>query len=157
MKYAFIVLSAILLALNTHAQPPVEPLVDPEVSPEYPGGESAMFKFISINLKYPQLANDCDCQGKVFVKFIVTEDGSLDSIKVLKKPVCNGTIYLDKNGNVLPDEKNAVDTNNCSNAADAMEAEVVRIIKKMPNWKPATQNGKPVKVVMTLPINFVLR
>jgi len=35
------------------------------------------------------------------------------------------------------------------------DTEVIRVLKMMPKWKPAVQDGKPVSVVYTLPVNFV--
>lgn len=37
----------------------------------------------------------------------------------------------------------------------AFDNEVIRVLKKMPKWKPAQQNGKPVAVMFTQPVTFV--
>lgn len=37
----------------------------------------------------------------------------------------------------------------------AFDGEVIRVLKKMPKWKPALQNGKPVTVTFTQPVTFV--
>lgn len=97
-----------------------------ENMPEYPGGFDAMFDFINGNLEYPQEAKDAEIEGKVFVSFIVEQDGSLSSIKLLR-----GIGY------------------GCDEAA-------MDVVRKMPNWKPATQRGKPVRVQYQLPFNFKL-
>jgi TonB family protein len=34
--------------------------------------------------------------------------------------------------------------------------ELVRVIKKMPHWKPGTQKGKAVRVKMKLPVTFTI-
>ena len=43
--------------------------------PEFPGGQYALFKFISNNLNYPKDAKKKGIQGKVMVQFIVEKDG----------------------------------------------------------------------------------
>jgi len=37
----------------------------------------------------------------------------------------------------------------------AFDNEVIRVLKKMPKWKPAIQNGHPVSVPFTQPVTFV--
>jgi len=37
-----------------------------------------------------------------------------------------------------------------------LDAEAIRVVELMPKWIPGKQNGKPVKVYYTLPINFKL-
>ena len=53
-------------------------------TPEYPGGEMALMKFIQKNLTYPDLERESNIQGRVVIKFIVNEDGSLGDIFVAK-------------------------------------------------------------------------
>jgi Gram-negative bacterial tonB protein. len=36
----------------------------------------------------------------------------------------------------------------------AFKDEAIRVVKSMPDWKPGKQNGRPVKVYYTLPVNF---
>jgi len=55
-----------------------------EKMPEFPGGQSAMYQFLSNNLKYPAIAKEVGISGKVYVAFVVEKDGSLTDIKVLK-------------------------------------------------------------------------
>lgn len=52
-----------------------------EVKPEFPGGLTAFYSYITNNYKTPNVKN---LQGKVIVMFIVEKDGSLTDIKVLK-------------------------------------------------------------------------
>ena len=39
-----------------------------------------------------------------------------------------------------------------SNGADLLDKEAVRVVKSMPSWIPAKQNGKAVKSRYTLPV-----
>lgn len=98
-----------------------------ETMPEYPGGEKEMYKYIIKNLRYPEIARENNVQGKVYVSFIVSKDGSLREVKVLR-----GIGY-------------------------GCDEEAMRVILRMPRWKPGTQRGKPVAVRYTLPFNFKLK
>lgn len=97
-----------------------------EEMPEYPGGLLALRKFIAQNIRYPVLAQENGIQGKVFVTFIIQEDGSVSNIHIAKS--------------VHP----------------VLDLEAIRLIKLLPKWKPGKQKGKPVRVSYTVPINFVL-
>lgn len=98
-----------------------------EQQPEFPGGQGAMYKWIGENLKYPSEARNNGLQGKVILQFTVEKDGSISSVKIVRDGVGGG-------------------------AGD----EAVRVVKKMPNWKPGRQNGKSVRVQYTLPVTFKL-
>jgi TonB family protein len=97
-----------------------------EEKPQFPGGERKMMEFIKNNLKYPVLAQEMGYQGTVIVNFVVREDGKIFLTKVLKG------ISWD------------------------LDAEALRIIKIMPDWKPGKVEGKPVKVSFIIPLKFVL-
>ena len=96
------------------------------IKPEYPGGESALKKYISTNLKYPQSAIDNGIEGVVDVAFLVKADGSIGAIKIVRM--------------VDPD----------------LESEAIRLVKGMPAWVPADKNGQPVDAQTQVEINFVL-
>ncbi len=74
-------------------------------------------EFIEKHLKYPSLAVVNEIEGRVMLKFIVEKDGSISNIEVASK----------KNGSGL-------------------EEEAIRIMKKIPPYKPGELNGKPVRV-----------
>jgi len=97
-----------------------------EINPEYPGGEGAFGKFLQKNINYPILAKENNIQGKVYLQFIVERDGSLTDIAIVREP-----------GSGLGDEAK-------------------RVLKMSPHWKPGIQNGKPVRVQYTIPVNFTL-
>src|SRR5260221_6632872 len=105
---------------------PSAPLDYAEGMPASKGGLQAMMKFIQKNLKYPTRAKRIGIEGKVFIKFIVNDEG-----KVVNVEVSRG-IY------------------------DDCDKEVVRVISMMPAWNPGRQNNMPVSVRMILPINFKL-
>ena len=97
-----------------------------EVAPEYPGGYNAMFDFISKNVKYPKESKEKGIEGRVYVQFVVEKDGSLNEITVLR------------------------------GVSEDIDAEAVRVVKAMPNWKPGMNEGKTVRVQYVLPFNFKL-
>jgi TonB family protein len=82
--------------------------------------------YIQQNLRYPKLAFKYKKSGTVHVSFIVTEDGSVDDVEVVRS--VNKT--LDK--------------------------EAVRVIRNSPKWKPGLKNGIPVNVNFTFPVSFLL-
>ena len=99
-----------------------------ESMPEFPGGQQALFKYLSENIKYPVIAQENGIQGRVICQFVVNKDGSIVDVEVARS---GGDPSLDK--------------------------EAVRVIKSMPKWKPGKQRGKPVRVKYTVPVNFKLQ
>lgn len=95
-----------------------------EQSPAFPGGLDSLKSFISKNLKYPYKRQDVE--GKVFVQFVVNEDGSISDVNVIK-------------GLCEPCDKNAIE-----------------VISKMPKWIPGKVQDKIVKTKMVIPIKFEL-
>jgi protein TonB len=97
-----------------------------EVMPEPFGGAAAWAKFLQKNLRYPGEASEKGISGKVYVSFVVEKDGRLSSF-VIERGVGYG-----------------------------MDEEALRVLRKAPAWKPGIQNGRPVRVKYTLPLNFIL-
>ena len=98
-----------------------------EQMPEYPGGQAALFEFISKNVKYPDDAVKKKVEGKVFVTFVVDTDGKITDVSLMRK--------------VFP----------------SLDAEAIRVISAMPNWIPGKQKGQVVRVKYTVPIMFRLK
>ena len=97
-----------------------------EEMPQYPGGPQALFKFLGENVHYPEEAEKAGIQGRVIATFVVEKDGSISQPTVVK----------------------SVDP--------LLDAEAIRVISAMPNWKPGRQNGKVVRVKYTVPLSFNL-
>lgn len=97
-----------------------------EEQPEFPGGMGELMKFLQVNIRYPKEAQAKGIQGRVIVQFVVNSDGSICDEKLIK----------------------SVDPQ--------LDAEAIRVIRSMPNWKPGMQKGKPVRVRFTLPVTFRL-
>ena len=101
--------------------------INVESMPEFHGGPQAMMKYIADNLNYPVIAQENGIQGRVICQFVVEKDGSLSDICVVRS---SGEASLDK--------------------------EAVRIFASMPKWIPGKQQGTPVRVKYTAPVNFRL-
>ncbi|WP_190277238.1 energy transducer TonB [Taibaiella lutea] len=95
--------------------------------PEFMGGQQGLMNYLSSSIRYPADAREKNKEGRVVVKFVVCTDGSLCNEEIVK----------------------SVDS--------SMDQEVLRVVKAMPNWKPAKQNGQAVKTYYTLPVTFKLR
>lgn len=94
---------------------------------EFPGGDRALYKFISNAVKYPVIAQENGIQGKVYVKFVVNQQGKVSNCQVLR----------------------GVDP--------SLNNEALRVINSLPDFKPGKQRGKPVKVFYNAVINFTLQ
>jgi len=99
---------------------------DPDVEAEFKGGMEGLQKFISENIQYPQDAITHKIEGKVYLSFVVLENGKVTEIIVIR----------------------GVDT--------LLDREAKRLIATMPAWKPGEKNGKPVTTRLRIPINFTL-
>lgn len=97
-----------------------------ETLPEFPGGMPKFYTYLQKNIRYPEDAKLINIQGKVFISFVVEKNGLLTDIKVDRK------------------------------LGGGLDEEAVRVLKASPRWIPGIQNGKPVRVQFTIPINFSL-
>ena len=98
-----------------------------DAMPIYPGGEKALLKYISRNIEYPKTARKDKIQGKVYVSFIVNENGIVEDVKILK------------------------------GIRDDINDAAIEVVEEMPEWTPGKRNGKNAKVQFTIPITFKLK
>jgi protein TonB len=127
MKYLYLLI-IIFLSSATNAQIDTTETIQAitEISPEFPGGMEKCLEYIQTNIKYPKEAMELGIEGKVFVKFVVTKDGSITSVVVVK----------------------GIDP--------LLDKEAKRLIQNMPKWSPGTNNGVPVSCYFYLPLHFKL-
>jgi protein TonB len=97
-----------------------------EQNPEFMGGMEALARFLQKNLRYPTSAANANVGGKVFMQFVVGQDGGITKVDVLK------------------------------GIGFGCDEEAQRVVKLMPKWSPGKQSGKAVAVRFTLPISFQL-
>jgi len=95
-----------------------------EQMPHFPGGQSAMIKYINENLRYPEEAEQDDVVGRAVVSFVVEPDGTLSDIKILRS------------------------------LAPAFDRMALLVVQGMQRWVPGKQDGKPVRVRYNVPISF---
>ena len=98
-----------------------------EQMPQFPGGDAALFEYLSTHIKYPAIAEENGVQGRVIVTFVVERDGSITDVKVVK----------------------SVDP--------SLDKEAARVVQGMPKWIPGKQNGAAVRVKYTVPVTFRLQ
>ncbi len=92
--------------------------------PQYPGGMDAVLLFILKNFNYP---NQETLQGSFTLEFIVNTEGN----------VTNAAVRGKKSIELSPAEN-----------------EMLKVVLKMPEWKPGKCSRKKVPVRMYLPIRF---
>jgi len=146
LRFFFLTVIACAMASFTWAQPDPDPIPMPpppppvaeieepasvsEVSPQYPGGEQALYAFLGKNIQYPTPCVDNGIEGKVYIRFVVEKDGQVSNVVVLRQP---------------PGEYGTL-----------LAKEAVRVVRKLEKFTPGMQNGKPVRVYYTLPVTFKL-
>ncbi|MEM6764533.1 MAG: energy transducer TonB [Bacteroidota bacterium] len=105
-------------------QPSDNTVIISDRMPSFPGGEPALYRFISREVRYPQTARRRSVEGKVHLRFVVEADGKISNVKVVR-----GLGY-------------------------GCDEEALRILNKMPIWEPGVLNGKAVPVYSSLAVEF---
>ncbi|TDB63496.1 M56 family metallopeptidase [Arundinibacter roseus] len=95
-----------------------------EQLPEFPGGKQAMYQYLGRNIHYPTEALRKGIQGKVIIQFIVSENGMIREPQVTKR------------------------------VGYGLDEEALRVVLNMNSWNPGKQNGRPVPMEYSLPIEF---
>ncbi|RSK47057.1 energy transducer TonB [Hymenobacter rigui] len=116
--------------VSTTASTPQAPASPPvlyhtaDEMPAFPGGSEAFQKFLRKELKYPDEALRKGVSGRVFVRFVITDEGRIRDAEVVK------------------------------GLGSGLDEEALRLVRIMPWWTPGRVNGQPVWVSYTLPIIF---
>ena len=99
-----------------------------EEMPRFPGDDKALKEYLNNNLSVPEKYKDMDVNAeyRVFVRFVVAEDGSVTNVELAKS----------------------------NPSKQDLNEEALRVVKAMPKWNPGKMDGKPVKVYFNLPIIF---
>src|SRR3954464_1474197 len=97
-----------------------------EKQPEFFGGMSCLFQYITNYTKRPEGEMERTLSGTVYVTFVVERDGSLSNIRVLRG----------------------------ISGSKAFDGEAIRVVRAMQKWVPAENNGKRVRVQYNLPVRF---
>ena len=99
-----------------------------EDMPTFNGGDMGEFwKYAMKEIRYPEIAAENGVSGTVYMQFTVNTTGLVTNVKVVK--------------GVHPD----------------LDNEAIRVITNSPKWEPGKQRGRKVKVIMSLPMKFILQ
>ena len=113
--------------INEEENKDTSPLRFADEMPEYVGGMDAMYSFLRKELTYPEVARINNTQGTVLLEFVIERDGSISNVRPLVS------------------------------LSPECDAEAIRVVKKMPKWKPGKDKDKPVRCYFNLPIRFTLQ
>ncbi|QKG51523.1 energy transducer TonB [Hymenobacter sp. BRD67] len=98
--------------------------VNPQVRPQFTGGDAAFRAYLAKNLRYPSEAMRQSIGGKVYIRFVVSAEGRV------------------------------TDASTVSGPGHGLNEEALRLVWLMPAWQPGQQDGHPVRVACTIPITF---
>ncbi len=98
-----------------------------EQDAEFPGGQDALLKYLRDNVKYPAIAYEQDLQGMVILHFVVERDGSVGEVQVKKS------------------------------LSPECDREAIRLVKSLPHFIPARNDGRPVRKWFTVPVRFIIQ
>ena len=92
--------------------------------PQFPGGAAEFMKWLTKNLKYPEVAQRRKIKGRVVAQFVVNTDGTVSDLEL--------TEHLEA----------------------SCDQEVLRVLRMMPKWQAGMMNAKPCRTKVCIPIVF---
>ena len=95
-----------------------------DVFPRFPGGDRSRIYYLRTQIHYPEIALKSGIQGEVIVLFVIETDGSVTNVQVTK------------------------------GIGGGCDEEAIRVTKNMPKWQPGKRHGKPVRVMVKMPVLF---
>jgi TonB family C-terminal domain len=95
--------------------------------PHFPGGNSALYETLYKEITYPKMAQEKGIQGTVILRFVVTKTGAIEKVEVQR------------------------------GVHELLDAEAVKAVKLLPKFVPGEQDGEPVDVWFSLPVQFKLK
>jgi protein TonB len=134
--FLFVVLSSLSFAQVTESISDTAIFTAPSIDAEFEGGYEGLGNYLSANISFignPKKKRSVPKEdlfegGRVIVRFIIEKDGSITHVKLESKlPQC-----------------------------EPCNEEAIRVVKHMPKWKPASDDGKAVRTYVRLPIMFVV-
>lgn len=92
--------------------------------PVFPGNLNT---WLYSHVQYPEAAKAKGIEGKVYVRFVIEKDGTVNDVKIIR--------------GVSPE----------------LDNEAKEVISSMPKWYPGRQNNAHVRVYYTVPVYFALK
>jgi protein TonB len=108
--------------MAVEAPPVIYAVVEERAS--FPMGQDALDKYLADHLRYPAAAAEAGIQGRVFVQFVIDEQGKVGQARVVR------------------------------GVSRDCDEEALRVVRAMPAWRPAKYNGKAQSSVYLLPVVF---
>ena len=140
-----------------------------EQMPKFPGGNAELMSYLEKNLRYPSVASEMRVEGTVIVTFVVDKTGFVRSPKIaevrVSSPIAKMTDMNSPSRTVNTEFQNEMKEGDEAAAekvkafydtVEALKEEAIYVVRNMPRWEPASQNGTRVETTYTLPINFAL-
>lgn len=110
--------------------------VNSETADIYRCSSIAIMEHIGGLVNYPADALEAEVSGTVYVMFIIEKDGSLNNVQVMRSI--------------------RVDDDTLSDAVASLEEEALKAVSSLPDFRPGTEGGDPVRVEYVVPVKFVL-
>lgn len=92
--------------------------------PQFPGGAAEFMKWLTKNLKYPEVAQQRKIKGRVVAQFVVNTDGTVSDLEL--------TEHLEA----------------------SCDQEVLRVLRMMPKWQAGLMDAKPCRTKVCIPVVF---
>ena len=117
-----------VIIITTDPKKEVVPFQHAAQKPTFNGGDANEFaKWVSENIKYPEKCRQSKIQGRVTLKFTVTETGKLADIRILR------------------------------GVNEELDKEALRVISESPLWTPGKdENGEIIPISYVFPVLFQL-
>lgn len=88
---------------------------------------TAILRYIGTHIKYPPLAREAGIEGTVVIEFKIDKTGKTSDALILR------------------------------DIGGGCGAEALRVVQSMKDWTPGKQRGRPVNVIMRIPVKFQLQ
>lgn len=132
MRKTLVLLTVLFSFLNAlQAQEPITARLAPNSMPnitpaQFAGGENIFYKYLADNIKYPPILIKIKLEGSLDLKFMIDKQGKVKDIEIIR--------------GFDPDA----------------DDEVLRVMRTMPAWIPAKENGEVIDYIHHLTITFTL-